>query len=134
MSVKIRLSRIGKKKVPFYRIIVVDSRKKRDGACIADCGTYDALKSKLITYDEELINKWLALGAEPTETVERLMRLYRTVGIGVSEPPKTKKATKKTTPKAEKTAKEKPVEPAVEKPAEVSAEAKAEEPAEKPAA
>lgn len=81
MSVKIRLSRIGKKKVPFYRIVAIDSRKKRDGKFLQDLGTYDALHSRLIRFDQEGIDKWLSVGAQPTESAHKLIKLYRRHGI-----------------------------------------------------
>jgi small subunit ribosomal protein S16 len=81
MSVKIRLSRIGKKKVPFYRIVAIDSRKKRDGKFLQDLGTYDALNSRLVRFDQEGINKWLAVGAQPTETAFKIIKLYKRDGI-----------------------------------------------------
>lgn len=86
MPVRIRLSRIGKKKAPFYRIVVVDGRKKRDGEYLQDLGTYDALKTRLVRYDEPNIQKWISLGAQPSETVEKLMKLYKRNGIATSTP------------------------------------------------
>jgi len=74
MAVKIRLSRIGKKNAPFYKIVAVDSRKKRDGACLEDLGTYDALKSALVTFHEDRVKHWIALGAVPTDTVKRIYK------------------------------------------------------------
>ena len=70
MAVKIRLTRLGKKKAPFYRIVVADSRNKRDGRVIEEIGTYDP-NTDPSTYkvDEEAAKKWLANGAQPTETV-----------------------------------------------------------------
>ena len=61
--VKIRLSRTGKKHTPFYRIVAVDSREKRDGACLENLGSYDALNSKIIQFHEERLNDWVAKGA-----------------------------------------------------------------------
>ena len=77
MAVKIRLSRIGKKNAPFYKIVAVDSRKKRDGAYLEDLGTYDALHSKLVSFREDRVKHWIALGAVPTDTVKRLHRLHK---------------------------------------------------------
>lgn len=76
MSVKIRLSRIGKKKVPFYRIVAIDSRAKRDGACLENLGTYDALNSKFVTFNVEGIDKWVAKGAIMTDSVKKLHKQY----------------------------------------------------------
>ncbi len=79
MAVKIRLKRIGKKKNPFYRIVVADSRSPRDGRFIEEIGTYDPNKKPSeFKVDEELAKKWLNDGAQPTETVARI---FKTVGI-----------------------------------------------------
>ena len=73
--VKIRLRRIGKKKNPFYRIIVADERAPRNGRFIAEIGTYDPMKEPAeVKVDEEAAKKWLSNGARPTETVSRLFK------------------------------------------------------------
>ncbi len=77
MSVKIRLQRIGKKKAPFSRIVATDSRKKRDGACLEDLGTYDMLNSKIVKFNEERVNYWISVGAQESETVKRIHRAYK---------------------------------------------------------
>lgn len=77
MAVTLRLSRIGKKHVPFYRIVAVDSRKKRDGACLAVLGTYDALKTKIVTLDEQAINDWISKGAQVSDSVKRIIKLNK---------------------------------------------------------
>ncbi len=102
MAVKIRLSRIGKKKVPFYRIVAVDSRKKRDGAFLDDLGTYDALNTKLVHFHEDRIMDWVSKGAQMTETVKRLFKLHKK-GKQVAKPAKkqVKKQAKVATPKKE---------------------------------
>ena len=75
MAVKIRLKRLGKKKAPFYRIIVADSRSPRDGRFIEEIGTYDhSTEPSTVKVDEELAKKWLANGAQPTETVAKLFK------------------------------------------------------------
>lgn len=76
MAVKIRLSRIGKKNAPMYRIVAIDSRKKRDGMFIEGLGTYNPVTGELVTFQLERINEWIARGAIPTETVSKLKRLY----------------------------------------------------------
>lgn len=76
MAVKIRLSRIGKKNAPMYRIVAIDSRKKRDGMFIEDLGTYNPSTGQLVTFQLERVNDWIAKGAIPTETVSKLRRLY----------------------------------------------------------
>ena len=76
MAVKIRLRRMGQKKAPFYRIVVADSRSKRDGRCIEEIGTYDPnLEPSAVTVDEEAAKKWLAAGAQPTEVVGKLFKM-----------------------------------------------------------
>ena len=75
MAVKIRLKRMGQKKVPFYRIIVADARSPRDGRFIAEIGTYDPNQEpSAVRIDEEAAQQWLANGAQPTETVSRLFK------------------------------------------------------------
>jgi len=77
--VKIRLTRLGRKKRPFYRIVVIDSRKQRDGDYIEKIGLYDPLdKEKGLVIDEEKSMKWLMIGAQPTDVVAKL---FRTRGI-----------------------------------------------------
>ena len=79
MAVKIRLRRMGQKKAPFYRIVVVDSRSPRDGRFIDEIGYYDPTKEPSeIRVDEEAAKKWLANGAQPTQTVEKILK---TAGI-----------------------------------------------------
>ncbi len=79
MAVKIRLRRMGQKKAPFYRIVVADSRCPRDGRFIEEIGYYDPTQEPSeIRVDEEAAKKWLANGAQPTQTVEKI---FKTAGI-----------------------------------------------------
>ena len=72
--VKIRLQREGKKKAPFYHIVVADSRSPRDGKIIEQIGTYDPMtEPSTIVLDQEKLAKWIKNGAEPTETVKALI-------------------------------------------------------------
>ncbi len=74
MAVKIRLRRMGKKKAPFYRIVVADSRYPRDGRFIEEVGYYDPMTDPVtVKIDNEKVEKWLATGAQPTETVRSLI-------------------------------------------------------------
>ena len=74
--VKIRLQRVGKKKAPFYHIVVADSRSPRDGRFIEEIGTYDPSKDpSVFDVNEESVKKWLATGAKPTETVGKLLKI-----------------------------------------------------------
>ena len=76
MSVKIRLRRMGAKKAPFYRVVVADSGYPRDGRFIEEVGTYDPTKNPSeFKVDAEKAKKWLANGAQPTDTVRALMKL-----------------------------------------------------------
>ena len=75
MAVKIRLTRMGKKKNPFYRIVVADERTRRDGAPIEELGYYDPMtEPATVKIDAEKAQKWLANGAQPTETVKDLLK------------------------------------------------------------
>ena len=75
MAVKIRLRRMGAKKAPFYRVVVADSRYPRDGRFIEEIGTYDPMKSEdNIKIDAEAAQKWIANGAQPTDTVKSLLK------------------------------------------------------------
>lgn len=74
MAVKMRLTRLGDKKSPFYRIIVCDSRKARDGEYIDKIGHYNPLSNPVdIKIDAEKAKKWLSQGVQPTETVKSLL-------------------------------------------------------------
>ena len=74
MAVKIRLRRVGKKKQPLYRIVVADSRYPRGGRFIEEIGTYNPLVNPpAITVDAEKEQKWIANGAQPTDTVKSLL-------------------------------------------------------------
>ena len=72
--VKLRLKRMGAKKVPFYRIVAADSRARRDGRDIDTIGTYDPTKQPaIVNIDEEKALNWLNKGAVPTDTVRSLL-------------------------------------------------------------
>jgi small subunit ribosomal protein S16 len=80
MAVKIRLTRIGSKKNPIYRVVVADSRSPRDGRFIEIVGRYNPqTEPSTIELDEAKIAGWLAKGAQPTEPVSRLLKA---AGIG----------------------------------------------------
>ena len=75
MAVKIRLTRMGKKKTPFYRIVVADERTRRDGAPIEEIGYYDPMTNPAnVKIDAEKATKWLNNGAQPTDTVRSLLK------------------------------------------------------------
>lgn len=72
--VKIRLQREGKKKVPFYHIVVADSRSPRDGKIIEQIGTYDPMSNpSVINLNKEKVEEWIKNGAKPTDTVKKLI-------------------------------------------------------------
>ncbi len=72
--VKIRLQREGKKKAPFYHIVVADSRSPRDGKIIEQIGTYDPMtEPSTIVINKEAVEKWIKNGAKPTDTVKKLI-------------------------------------------------------------
>jgi len=74
--VKIRLKRMGAKKAPFYRVVVADSRYPRDGRFIDEIGTYDPKTDpSTINIDAEKAQKWIANGAQPTDTVKELLKI-----------------------------------------------------------
>jgi small subunit ribosomal protein S16 len=87
MSLKIRLSRGGAKKHPFYRIVIADARAPRDGRFVEKIGTFDPVKAKddatRLTLDVEKAKTWLAKGAQPTD---RVLRLLDTLGLAKREP------------------------------------------------
>ena len=75
MAVKIRLRRVGAKKTPFYRVVVADSRYPRDGRFIEEIGIYNPLvEPSEFKIDAEKAKKWIANGAQPTDTVKTLMK------------------------------------------------------------
>lgn len=94
MPVRIRLSRVGKKHAPFYRVVSVDGRKKRDGAFLEDLGTYDALKSTVVRFDQEGYERRIAQGAIPSDSVKKIYNQFKT---GATKP--AKKVAKKAAPK-----------------------------------
>jgi small subunit ribosomal protein S16 len=100
MAVKMRLMRMGKKKQPTYRVVVVDGRSPRDGRYIEQIGRYDPHQEpSLVEIDNEKAAEWLGKGAQPTEAVEKLLNIsgamntvkvrtgqIHTVGTAADEP------------------------------------------------
>ncbi len=72
MAVKMRLTRLGDKKSPYYRVVVIDSHKARDGQYVDLVGTYNPLTEEL-NLDTDKAKKWIANGVQPTETVKTLL-------------------------------------------------------------
>lgn len=76
MAVKMRLMRMGKKKQPMYRVVVIDGRAPRDGRYIEQIGRYEPLADpSLVEIDNEKAAEWLSKGAQPTEAVEKLLNI-----------------------------------------------------------
>ncbi len=98
MAVRIRLTRLGDKKSPFYRVVVADSRTARDGKVIEQIGTYDPLKNPAeIKINVELAKKWIANGAQPTETAKSILQTAGVIEVKGNSVAKTnnKKSKKK---------------------------------------
>jgi len=77
MAVRIRLTRLGRKKKPFYRIIVADGASPRDGKFLDIIGTYDPMQDPVVVnIDTEKLNDWLGKGAEPSVTVSSLIKKH----------------------------------------------------------
>lgn len=99
MALKMRMARGGRKKSPFYRIVVADSRAPRDGKFIEKIGTYNPLLGKehpnRLVLNTELVKKWLAEGAEPSERVARFLG-----EAGLAPMPTQRKSVEKAKPKA----------------------------------
>ena len=75
MAVKMRLKRMGKKRTPIYRVVIADARSPRDGRNIDEVGFYDPNQEPaVVKFDEEAAKAWLNKGAQPTDTVARLLK------------------------------------------------------------
>ncbi len=111
MAVKIRLRRTGKKNAPAHRIVVADSRTPRDGRFIENLGFYDP-RAKLEQIDLERVDYWLSQGAQPSETVEGIVKRAR---AGVSLYDRKLKRDEETRRKAEEEARKKAEKEAAEK-------------------
>jgi small subunit ribosomal protein S16 len=95
MSVRVRLTRVGSKKNPIWRVVVADQRSPRDGRFIETVGQYNPQTDpSTIVLDEERLQHWIARGAQPTGTVRQLMRAY-------AKSPREAPATQATEPAAE---------------------------------
>jgi small subunit ribosomal protein S16 len=76
--VRLRLTRLGAKKRPFYRVIAIDQRARRDGRCIEQLGFYDPMRDPFdLRLDLSRVDWWLSKGAQPTDTVARLIERAR---------------------------------------------------------
>lgn len=99
MAVRIRLSRGGSKKRPFYRVVAADQRAPRDGRFIEKLGTYNPLlpqdHEQRLVINEERVKYWLGVGAQPTERLEKLFS-----NLGLVKAPALREQPKKSAPKA----------------------------------
>ncbi len=73
MAVKLRLTRMGAKKAPFYRIVAIDERKARDGQYLENVGTYNPATDEVVVKSDRALY-WLGVGAQPTDTVRALLK------------------------------------------------------------
>lgn len=81
MAVRLRLTRVGSRKNPIWRVVVADQRARRDGRVIETVGHYNAqTQPSTIVIDEEKVRGWLARGAQPTETVRKLLKTQGIIG------------------------------------------------------
>ena len=108
MAVKIRFTRIGKKHAPVYRIVATDSRKKRDGKCLENLGTYNPMTKEIVQFHADRIAYWISVGAIVTDSVQRLIKIKqkqagtsKVLGKKTVEP-KVRDVVKKTKPVAKK--------------------------------
>ncbi len=126
MSLRIRLSRGGAKKRPYYRIVVADSRRPRDGRYIERLGTYNPMVAKdhpeRLKTNDERIKYWIGVGAKPSDRVARLIS-----ASGLVEKPPIPEQTKQHLPRAKTLERQKEAEEAAKKAAEAPPEEKAEE-------
>jgi small subunit ribosomal protein S16 len=86
--VKLRLARVGAKKKPFYRVVVSDSRSPRDGRFIEQIGVYDPkMNPAVFKVKQDRLQHWLSVGAQPTETLHRLILAHREEAQAPASPP-----------------------------------------------
>ena len=125
MAVRIRLSRGGSKKRPFYRIVAADQRAPRDGRFIEKLGSYNPMlpqdHAERLVVDAEKVKAWIAKGAQPTE---RLQKLFANIGLCAA--PALKAQPKKSAPKAKAVERMKEKEEKARAAAEAAAESSAE--------
>jgi small subunit ribosomal protein S16 len=87
VAVKLRLMRMGKKKQPVYRVVAADSRSPRDGRFIEILGTYEPrAEPSRVVIDPDKVQRWLSQGAQPTETVARLLKVAASQPAPAAEP------------------------------------------------
>ena len=77
MAVKIRLSRLGTKNRPFWRLVAVDERVKRDGAILDNLGTYDPIKHSIVQLHNDRVEYWKSMGALCTDAADKIIKMGR---------------------------------------------------------
>ena len=108
MAVRIRLTRVGATKRPAYRVIAIDKRRSRDGRALEILGFYDPLtEPATVKLDTDRINAWIGNGAQPSDTVAKLIRQAERAALEPAETEKPKRATRAAKPKASAKAKAK---------------------------
>ena len=135
MAVRIRLTRVGATKRPAYRVIAIDKRRSRDGRALEILGFYDPLtEPATVQLDRARIDAWIGQGAQPSDTVVKLLRQSERATTADAEAEKPKRATRAAKPKPSKKAQAKAAA-AAEAPTEAAApsESEAPEPADEPA-
>ena len=124
MAVKIRMKRLGAKKAPFYRIVVADSRRARNGRFIEEIGFYNPISEpRMFRVDADKVKTWMANGAQPSDTIKRLFREYGVMeaegivasGLSTERKPKAKVVDFADTKKENDEEKEAANEPTAEK-------------------
>ena len=124
MAVRIRLTRVGATKRPAYRVIAIDKRRSRDGRALEILGFYDPLtEPATVKLDTARINAWIGNGAQPSDTVAKLIRQAERAALEPAATEKPKRATRAAKPKASAKAKAKAKAKAAEAPAAAAEEA-----------
>ncbi len=76
MAVKIRLSRIGKKNSPYFKLVAIDSRKQRDGGYLEYLGTYNPVLGKVVQFHGDKVEKWIKFGAICTDSAKKIIKMH----------------------------------------------------------
>ena len=92
MATRIRLKRFGKKRAPFYRVVIVDGRKRRDGKVIEEVGIYHPMNQpSVMEFKEDRVAYWIGVGAQPSDAVRRLLEITGQIGKNGQAPKNTLK-------------------------------------------